>query len=191
VATFAWGGAASWPVDPDLAPTAATTDGVPYVWGAASVSERARSDAAGLPYRCVHYAVDPTLAAPTAADCSGPSCFEVSPGTGASAARPVMWFDASNRGGGAADTYASAVATCAAKGARLASARDLVEAIRGGLDNNGDTVLTSDVVRGSAARAIAGWNGDDNPTFVDTGSSTLGLTATGVKYRCMWTNEVR
>ena len=187
--TFAWAGSAYWPIDPDLASTTPTTQGVPYVLGATSVSRLPRSDAAGLPYRCVYYAVDPTFPRPADAGCSGANCFEVSPGAGTSPARPRMWFDWSNRGGGGSDTFKSAVASCAAVGARLPSARDYVEAIRSGLTNSGDTVLTSDLVLGSAARTITGWNGSINPGFPDTGSSTVALAATNVKYRCMWTNE--
>ncbi len=189
VAAFAWSGSAYWPIDPDLAPTTATTQGVPYVWGS-SVSRLATSDATGLPYRCVYYAVDPTFVRPADGTCSGASCFEVSPATGGSSGRPRMWFDWANRGGGASDTYEVAVSTCAAAGARLPSARDYVEAIRSGLGNNGDAVLTSDLGRGLTARTVT-WNGTINPTFMDTSTSAVALTATNVKYRCMWTNEIR
>lgn len=188
--TFDWSGAAYWPVDPDLAATTPTADGVAYLWSGTSITDVPNGDATGRPYRCLYYGVDPTIARPADAQCSG-GCFEASPGSGTSVARPRMWFDATSRGGAAGDTYASAVAACAASGGRLASTRDLVEAIRNGLDNaSGDAVVTSELARGPVARTLA-WSGSVNPAFADTGSSSLGLAATNVKFRCMWTNEIR
>jgi hypothetical protein len=188
--TFGWSGTAYWPIDPDLATTTPTTDGVPYAWSATSIQDLPNGDATGRPYRCLYYGVDPAFTKPAETQCSG-GCFEVSPGAGASAGRPRMWFDATSRGGQVGDTYASAVATCAASGGRLASTRDLVEAIRSGLDNaSGDAVVTSELARGPVVRTLT-WSGSVNPAFADTGSASVALGATGQKYRCMWTNEIR
>lgn len=190
VATYAWSGSAHWPVDPALAQVVPTTHGVAYVWGTTSVSKLAKADAAGLPYRCVYYAVDPAFPVPAASSCSGNACFAVS--AGAAGPVPRMWFDAANRGGTSSDTWTSAAAACGALGARLPSARDLVEAIRSGLPGTEgtDALVTSDLVRGPAALTI-GWTGSDNAGWTDSITTTAGLTATGVKYRCMWTNEIR
>lgn len=190
-ATFAWSGSAFWPVDPDLATTAPTADGVPYLWSATSIGDVPNGDVTGRPYRCLYYGVDPTFVRPAEAQCSG-GCFEVAPGgAGTSTSLPRMWFDRSSRGGAAGDTFATALATCAASGARLASTRDLVEAIRSGLDNaSGDAVLTSELARGPLVRTLT-WSGSVNPTFADTGNATVALGAGNQKFRCMWTNEIR
>jgi hypothetical protein len=188
--TYGWSGTAYWPVDPDLATTTPTTDGVPYLWSATSIQDVPNGDATGRPYRCLYYGVDPAFPRPAGTQCSG-GCFEVAPGTGTSVARPRMWFDSSSRGGAAGDTYATALTACAASGGRLASTRDLVEAIRSGLDNaSGDAVVTSELARGPVVRTLT-WSGSVNPAFADTGSASVALGATGQKYRCMWTNEIR
>jgi hypothetical protein len=184
--TLTWTGSAAWP-DADLAVTAPTRNGVPYYWSSVSVADSPLSNAVGLPYRCVYHAVDPSYGGPADAQCSS-GCFSLAPGTSATSPRPRMWFDRSNR---LAASYYAAVATCAATGARVASARDLLEAIRAGLDNpGGDAVATSDLVGAIAARTITGWSGSVNPGFADTGATYVGLTAS-LYFRCMWTNEIR
>jgi hypothetical protein len=188
--TFAWSGTATWPVDPDLAATTPTTDGVSYVWGPTSVYQISDADAAGAPYRCLYYGVDPSVAPPAASQCLG-GCFEVDPGGGSSAARPRMWFDTTSRGGAAGDTYTSALATCSAGGGRLASTRDLVEAIRSGLGNPGGyAVVTSELAGGGPVARSLTWT-LPSPSFSDTAGAIVPLTTTAVRYRCMWTNEIR
>lgn len=181
--TFAWSGTSAWP-DAALAVTAPTRDGVPYAWGS-SVSHEPLSSVAGLPYRCVYYAVDPTQVAPAESLCSS-GCFQVSPGAATASPRPRLWFDQSSR---TAASYSAAVAACAAAGGRMASARDLLEAIRAGLDNPGGDAAATSELTGLAARTIA-WTGSVNPTFVDVAASSADLTSS-MHFRCMWTDEVR
>jgi hypothetical protein len=184
--TFAWSGSSYWP-DAELAVTAPTKDGVPYSYSSASAYNQQLDKATGNPYRCVYHAVDPTSAGPASALCST-QCFPVTPGTAGTSPRPRMWFDGSNR---LAPSYYAAVATCAASGGRLASSRDLLEAIRAGLDNpGGDAVATSDLIGWIGVKTITGWSGSVNPGFADTGSSSVGLSSQ-IYYRCMWTNEIR
>src|SRR5258706_4280255 len=85
---------------------------------------------------------------------------------------PTMWFDSADR---AAKNQSDATADCAAVGARLASERDLTEAIRAGLPGGSapSYVLTSDFAFGCSTACpsvyyatVAKWTGVQ-PAFDD------------------------
>ncbi|MEZ4365757.1 MAG: hypothetical protein R2939_05655 [Kofleriaceae bacterium] len=101
-----------------------------------------------------------------------------------------MWFDSIDR---PALALGPAVAACAAEGGRLASERDLTEAIRaelpGGMsmierwtsefgNTQVNTVLWTDGDTAFDDTSVGGWIGRDPPQTLRP-------------YRCMWTNEVR
>jgi hypothetical protein len=178
VETFAWPGTAYWPVDVDLATTAATANGI-------DATQAARTAKAGsLPYRCVYHAVRPGYAPPAAA-CAGGSCLTVAVGT-----RARMWFQNRPHGGTTSDTYLSAVTGCAGLGGRLASVRDLVEAIHAGLENPYNAVIhTSDFVDAANVRTLQ-WSGT-YPSDPDPNASFGAVAAGSKSYVCMWTDEIR
>jgi hypothetical protein len=181
VETFAWSGTAYWPVDPDLATTTPTANGVTID---ATASGRA-DKTASLPYRCVYYGVNPAYAPPSTSACGGSPCLLVPVGT-----RARMWFMKSPRGGSGGDTFASAAKFCADLGGRLPSVRDYVEAIHAGLENLSAAALTtSDFVSGSDVRTLS-WSGTF-PADADPAPATVGAAAGSIKYVCMWTDELR
>lgn len=181
VETFAWSGAAYWPVDPDLATTSPTAAGVSFD---ATTARRALKSAA-LPYRCLYYAVNPAYAPPSASACGGSPCLVVPVGT-----RARMWFMRSPRGGSGGDTYSAAAKFCADLGGRLPSVRDYVEAIHAGLENTSAAALTtSDFVTATDVRTLS-WSGTF-PADADPAAATVGAGAGSVKYVCMWTDELR
>lgn len=185
VESFAWSGTAYWPIDPDLATTTATTNGVTFDQTTATRAAKT----ATLPYRCVYYGVESTFIPPSSTACGTGGCLEVVVGTG-SAARARIWFQKSPRGGSGGDTYASAIKYCADLGGRLPSVRDYVEAIHAGLNDTGIALLTSDLVTGPNARTLS-WSGT-YPSDADPSPSSVPVaTAVGVNYACMWTNEIR
>jgi hypothetical protein len=143
------------------------------------------------PFRCIYYPLDPAFQAPTT--CTG-GCFSMAlPGP----VPATMWFDSNDRGPA---TWTAASAACRAEGGRLASARDLTEAIRGGLPNGpGPSVwLHTSELGGSPAIAggpntlITHWTGVE-PTFSDLWSTHMTWAGVGEShyFRCMWSNELR
>jgi hypothetical protein len=182
VETFAWSGAAHWPVDADLATTTFTANGVSFD----TITAGRALKTASLPYRCVYYPVLPAYTAPSAAACGTNGCLQVAVGT-----RAHLWFQKSPRGGSAGDTFTTAVQYCASLGARLPSVRDYVEAIHAGLSGS-VTLVTSDFVSATDLRTIL-WTGT-YPTDADPlppAPSTVPATTGYVNYLCMWTDEVR
>jgi hypothetical protein len=182
VEVFAWSGTARWPIDPDLVTTTPTLDGIAY--DGATSTRVSKTATASLPrHQCVYYAVDPGYPAPS---CNG-GCDEVAVG-----GRARMWFDRTNRGTTTA-TYGSAVADCADEGGRLASARDLVEAMAAGVYGPGGSSLVTSDLSGTALARLVSWTGYSFQN--DVSSATLGTaTAFGSSpyvYRCTWTNEIR
>jgi hypothetical protein len=181
VQSFAWSGASYWPVDPDLAPTTFTANGVTLD---ATTSTRSLKTAS-LPYRCVYYGVNPAYAPPSTSACGGSACLVVPVGT-----RARMWFMKSPRGGSGGDTYSAAAKFCADLGGRLPSVRDYVEAIHAGLENPSAAALTtSDFVTAADVRTLS-WSGTF-PADADPAPATVGVAAGSIKYVCMWTDELR
>lgn len=139
------------------------------------------------PSRCAYYAHDLGYSGPAEADCAG-GCVKVDMPSGAS-----MWFDAADR---ASSKLEVAYETCQQVGGRLATKRDLHEAIRLGLLNgSGTNIWTDDIVlgNGSAIRQIiTGWTGlDTGYTGQWTAYSTWATLDQSFPFRCMWTNELR
>jgi hypothetical protein len=143
-------------------------------------------------YRCIYYPIDTTYVAPT--DCTG-GCFMTA---GGGSPAPTMWFDSMDR---PAKNLSDATFDCAGAGARLASERDLTEAIRAGLPGGTAPgyVLTSDFAFGCSTACpnvyyatVARWTGVQ-PAFDDEYGTymTWADPATARPYRCMWTNELR
>lgn len=143
--------------------------------------------------RCIYYPIDTTYTGPAAADCAG-GCFELAlPGS----AGAKLWLDAFDRAPAA--SLQNAISTCRAAGGHLASPRDYVEAIRGGLPNGTNAYLwTADRIRhtdptlGVTPRVhTVRWNGV-NPAFTDVPTATnSALLTASLAYRCLWTNELR
>lgn len=132
--------------------------------------------------RCIYYPIDPMYQPPAA--CNG-GCVDVNPPVGPT----KMVVDAMDR---PAASPAAAMAACTAAGGRLATERDLTEAIRAGLPNGSNALLTTaDVGRNDRVQVVR-WTG------VDTGFTDQYQTymtwrdpATAGPYRCVWTNELR
>lgn len=146
--------------------------------------------------RCLYYPVDTGYAGPVASDCNG-GCKEIALPGGSGA---KLWFDTLDRAPPA--NLQNAIDTCRKKGGHLASARDLLEAIRAGLGNgsgnfawSGDFSLYLASPFGGSYVLRAGtlkWTGNE-PAFADAfpGSSMVADPTSALPYRCMWTNEVR
>lgn len=154
---------------------------------AAPLNSWAYKTDAGHPYRCIYYPIDAGFAGPAAAQCNG-GCQQLAVGSGPAR----MWLDAFDR---TPASVGAAARVCLASGGRLASERDLTEAIRAGLPNGSATWLhTSDLEFGDFGINVGTvrWTGTD-PAFTDqyAAYATWGALTTSGPYRCVWTNELR
>jgi hypothetical protein len=169
-----------------------------YSPGDGSVSWAWKNVAVAGPYahRCIYYPVDSSYAGPASSTCEGSTCFKLTVG-----GRSHIWIDNFDK---PAASYQTAFQTCAAKGGRLASERDLTEAARNGLPNGSSKNLwTSDLVSGNPGQAsylLVGcpyWTGTGDKTMNDYwGSNTswcgyIYNPANTQPYRCTWTDELR
>lgn len=137
--------------------------------------------------RCVYYPIDANYTGPAAANCEG-GCVEVDvPGGG------TIWLDAADRAAAALET---AYLTCEQSGGRMASKRDLHEAIRlGVLDGSGSNLWTDETGRGNNTtprQIVVKWTGLDTAFNGQwTTYSTWDTIDQQNPYRCSWTNELR
>jgi hypothetical protein len=141
-------------------------------------------------FRCIFYPVDAAYAGPMSSQCNG-GCTEIAL-PGSSGAK--MWVDSNDRAPPVITT--TAIDTCRVSGGRLASERDLTEAIRKGLPNGStQPIWTSDAEVASGGGILLGvvyWSGVDT-AFNDQWStySTWSWPYDPRPFRCMWTNELR
>ena len=142
-------------------------------------------------YRCSYYPIDADYAGPTGGKCvSGSDCFTAEKG---GTAKIKVWADAFDR---SPSSFIDAVKTCYGAGGHLASQRDFMELVRGGLTNGSNNWLwTSDSTDTSGnVVIIMRWLGVD-PNFTglySTYATNSNKTPTTKQaFRCVWTNELR
>jgi hypothetical protein len=163
-----------------------------YSGGAGAISHSYKHDATLRAYRCSYPGIDTSYKGPTADQCNIQACaeFRGKPGTNTAA----TWIDKFDRGEA---TWPAAASACTAAGGRLASERDLAEAIRQGLTGGtGSLIWTADISGYQTAPYVyphvVKWSGT-NPSFDDT--HTTYMTWASPKslhpYRCAFTNEYR
>lgn len=163
-----------------------------YSGGIGAITHSYKHDATLRAYRCSYPAIDVSYKGPTADQCNIQPCaeFRAKPGDTTAA----MWIDKFDRG---TATWPAAASACTAAGGRLASERDLAEAIRQGLTGGtGSLIWTADTSAYESApyvRAhVVKWSGT-TPAFDDTYSTymTWDYPSNSHPYRCAFTNEYR
>jgi hypothetical protein len=145
---------------------------------------------ASASYRCLRYPIDPDFKPPADELCLGGCTLVQSPEGGVR-----LWFDTENRGG---KTTHEALDECTQTGARLATMRDLLEAVRHGLTFEPSTLLTAEIVFPLPDDPPIGTNNLlmlKNPTkdFDLAHPDNFEQIAFGAtrSFRCLWTNEIR
>ena len=171
------------------------TLGVSWAWKNAN-------EAMSVQHRCIYYPVDPAYAGPPASSCNGSTtCTKIT-----FANRTHMWVDSWDR---TAASYSTGVNACLNLGGHLTSERDITEAIRAGLPNGQNALLSTTDQLGTSSSfvisypemACVRWTGVNKsfqdeyyystPQYEMSNCGYLYDTNNKWPYRCVWTDELR